>query len=269
MMTVPSGSAPGEQPAIDPRIRQRRVAIRRSEGRRRLVWMAALVVVLVVAGGGWALLHTRWFSAQVVAVQGMHPHTTDAAIEAAAGLNRHPALVSADPGAMAHRIEALPFIATARVGRQWPDGMSVAVTERIPTLVMAGPGTSWSVLDGTGRTLQVTAAKPAGLVTTVVHTANGVVPPPPAGHSLPRAAATALRVGRTLPAAFSAQVTSLTAAPDGTLSLTLNSGITVLLGTDADLAAKYEDVAAIIAHGSLLGAKVIDVSVPQSPTVGA
>ena len=63
-----------------------------------------------------------------------------------------------------------------------------------------------------------------------------------------------LTVCRTLPPAFAAQVVSVTVAADGTVSLALNSGITVLLGTDTDLPAKYEDVAAIIAHASLHGA---------------
>ncbi len=53
------------------------------------------------------------------------------------------------------------------------------------------------------------------------------------------------------------------------MDLALNSGITVLLGTDTDLHAKYEDVAAIIARASLHGAKTIDVTVAQSPTVSS
>jgi UDP-N-acetylmuramate dehydrogenase len=41
------------------------------------------------------------------------------------------------------------FIATAQVERHWPDGVTIAVTERVPTVtVMAGPGAAWSVLDG-------------------------------------------------------------------------------------------------------------------------
>ena len=39
-------------------------------------------------------------------------------------------------------------------------------------------------------------------------------------------------------------------------------------GTVSELQAKYEDVAAIIAHGSLRGARTLDVTVPESPTVG-
>ena len=80
-------------------------------------------------------------------VSGAHPHTSEAAIVAAAGLGRHPALISVEPGAAAARIEALPFIATARVQRHWPDGVGITVTERVPTVadgrtgeLVVGPG---------------------------------------------------------------------------------------------------------------------------------
>jgi hypothetical protein len=63
-------------------------------------------------------------------------------------------------------------------------------------------------------------------------------------------------------------VLSVTVAANSTVSLALNSGLTVLLGTTNDLATKYEDVAAIIANAPLHGAHTIDVTVPQSPTVG-
>jgi hypothetical protein len=80
-------------------------------------------------------------------------------------------------------------------------------------------------------------------------------------------AAPGLAVSRTLPPAFSAQVVSVTVAPDATVSLALGSGLAVLVGTATDLHAKYEDVAAIIAHASLVGKRTIDVTVPQSPAV--
>ena len=86
-----------------------------------------------------------------------------------------------------------------------------------------------------------------------VHSPRGPVRPGMVGTTLPAADSFALTVGRTLPLAFSAQVVSVTEAANATVSLALNSGITVLLGTDSDLPAKYEDVAAVIAHGSLRG----------------
>jgi cell division protein FtsQ len=153
------------------------------------------------------------------------------------------------------------------VQRHWPDGVAISVTERVPVATMAGPGGSWSVLDGGGRTLAVQGTRPSGLVVLAVRTGASVTPPAPVGGTLGSGASFGLTVCRTLPPAFSAQVTSVTQAPDGTVSMTLNSGITVLLGADDALPAKYEDVAAIIAHGSLHGATSIDVTVPQSPAV--
>jgi cell division protein FtsQ len=225
--------------------------------------VVAVVAIAVV------LLHTPLFSARVISVTGLHPHTSTAQIIDAAGLEGHPPLISVDPGAAAGRVEALPFIASADVERHWPDGVKVVVTERVPKAVIAGPGSSWSIVDATGRTLEVLPARllPPGLIILSAHTPTGVVQPARVGGMLGKAAAFALTVSRTLPPAFEAQVVSVTEAADGTVSLGLNSGITVLLGTDSDLNAKYEDVAAIIAHASLHGATIIDVTVPQSPAV--
>jgi len=225
------------------------------------------VAVAGLVAGGVAFLHTPWFSAQVVSVSGAHPHTSTGAIVAAAGLEGHPPLISVDPGATAVRVESLPFIASAQVHRHWPDGVTISVTERVPKAVMAGPGTSWAVLDGHGRTLVVDPGRPPGLIVLTVQTLKGPARPGPVGHTLSGAGAFALAVCRTLPVAFSAQVVSVAEAPNATVSLGLNSGITVLLGTDSDMVAKYEDVAAVIAHASLHGATTIDVTVPQSPTV--
>ncbi|MGO8873322.1 MAG: cell division protein FtsQ/DivIB [Acidimicrobiales bacterium] len=254
--------------SIDPRIRQRRLSVHRSRVRRRLRWTLAALVTVAVLVGVVAVLHTPPFSARVVTVTGAHPRTSDAAIVDAAGLSHHPALISVDPGATAARVEALPFIAAARVRRHWPDGVEIAVTERVPAVQMAGPGASWSVLDAAGRTLEITPAPVPGLRTLVVRTPTGVVAPAPVGGSLAPAAGGGLLVARTLPTAFSAQVDSITVAPDGTTSLVVDSGITVLLGPATDLTAKYEDVSSIIAHGALRATSTIDVTVPQSPTVG-
>jgi cell division protein FtsQ len=260
-------SPPPDGGGIDPRIRQRREQVERSRTQRRLWWAGAVLLVVGLVVGGAFLLRTPWFGAKVVTVTGAHPNTTDQAIVAAAGLDHHPALVSVDPGPTAARVEALPFIASAQVTRHWPDGVTIAVTERRPVVTMAGPAAAWSTLDGFGRTLAVTAARPS-LPVLVVHAASGPVPPAPVGHTAPPAADPGLRVARTLPPAFAGQVISVTVAADQTVSLALTSGLTVLMGTVSDLTAKYEDVAAIIANAPLHGAHTIDVTVPQSPTVG-
>lgn len=272
-MTPPAGTARaggggGSGDRIDPRIRQRRLAVARRQGRRRLRVLVAAAIVVVLVAGGFGLLHTGFFSAKKVEVSGAHPHVSSATILAAAGLTGHPPLISVNPGAVAAKVEGLPWVATARVSRNWPDHVTIAVTERVPVAIMAGPSTSWSVVDRTGRTVQVDGPRPAGLVDLAVRDAKGApVAPARLGAPTAPAALPALQVARTLPTAFSAQVTQVIGNPDGTVVLALNSGLTVLLGTDKKLHAKYEDVAAIIAGAPLHGAKTIDVTVPQSPTV--
>ena len=265
-----SGGEGGGGRRIDPRIRQRRVAIARRQGRRRLRIVVVMAIIVVLVAGGFGLLHTGFFSAKTVEVSGTHPHTSTTTILAAAGLAGHPPLIGVNAGAVAAKVEKLPWVATAQVSRNWPDHITIAVTERVAVAVMAGPATSWSEVDRTGRTVQVDASRAAGLVDLAVRDAKGgPVAPGILGSLAGPAALPALQVARTLPAAFSAQVTQVIGNPDGTVNLALNSGLTVLLGTDQDLHAKYEDVAAIIAGAPLQGAKTIDVTVPQSPTVSA
>ena len=149
---------------IDPRIRQRRVAVARHRGRRRLGIVVAGVIVVVVVLGGLGLLHSGLFSAKKVVVTGNHPHISTATILAAAGLAGHPPLISVNTGVVAAKVEKLPWIATARVSRNWPDHITIAVAERVPVASMAGPGTSWSEVDGAGRTVQVDAARVIGFL---------------------------------------------------------------------------------------------------------
>lgn len=258
---------PADDGSIDPRIRQRREQVERSRLQKRLRWLAAVAGVAVLAVLAVLALHTPLFEARVVTVVGAHPNTPTGAIVAAAGLAHRSPLISVDPGPAAARVESLPFIASARVTRHWPDGVTVTVTERRPVAAMAGPAASWSTLDGNGRTLAVTPGHPV-LPQLIVSTVKGPVPPAPVGATVAPAADPGLLVARTLPPAFAGQVLSITVAPDTTVSLGLTSGLVVLLGTTSNLAAKYEDVAAIIAHAPLHGARTIDVTVPQSPTVG-
>ena len=137
-------------------------------------------------------------------------HTPAAEIVAVAGLSHDPPMLDVDPGAAAARLEQLPWVSTATVSRQWPDGVRITVVERTPVAAVhtAPPAQPWALVDRTGRVLGDVAAPPAGLVQLVVP----VVPGLP-GRDLAAAAAPGLRVAATLPRAFSAQVTQVEVAP--------------------------------------------------------
>ncbi len=266
-MTPPAAGTKRAVPTVDPRIGQRRAAVKRRVDRRRLVIVATVVAVVVLAVAAVAVLHSPWLSVRRVQVVGSHPETPTALIVHAADLGGHPPLADVDLVAVAKRIEALPFVKSARVTRSWPSTVRVAVTSRVPSLVMAVPGGGWAELDHSGRVLARVAARPGGLALLTVQQAHGTLAPPAVGTSVATFARAGVEVAATLPPAFAGQVTAVTELPRGTVDLSLNSGLTVVLGTAADLHAKYVDVASIIAGAPLHGAKTIDVSIPQSPTV--
>jgi cell division protein FtsQ len=231
-----------------------------------------------LAAGGWFLLHSPLLSARVVRVEGS-VHTSRARIVAVAGLAHEPPLIDVDPGAAAARLEALPWVARATVTREWPDGVEVRVVERRPVAVLpttaagprAKPGAAparapeepWALVDRSGRVLALTANPPTGLVHLTAPVQAGAP-----GSTVPREALAGLRVAATLPPAFRAQVTAVVVEPGGRVHLTLTTPVTVDLGTASQLPEKYEDTAAVLAGASLVAGDVIDVSVPDSPTVG-
>jgi len=254
-------------PRIDPRLRDRRAAVTRRQGRRRLAVLVAFAAIVLIVLGGWLLLDSRLLSARVVTVEGS-AHTERAAVVAASGLATHPPMINVNPAAVAARVERLAWVGTATVRRQWPDGVVISVTERTPVAIVAaspaapsGPS-DWAEVDATGRVLAESATEPSGLVQLAVP----VHPGPPASFLGP-SAGPALRVAASLPRAYAAQVVAVAVGSGGQVSLKLTIPVTVDLGTTAQLGAKEEDVAALLAHATLTAGDVIDVSVPESPTV--
>jgi len=258
-----TGGRGGGGSRMDPRMSARRTAVLREQGRRRF-----RVLVIGLAGvaclvGAWFLVHTPLFSARSVTVTG-NVHETAAQIVAQAGLATHPPLLDVDAGGAAARIERLPWVRSATVQVSWPDGVHIAVTEETPRFVVSAPGGTWDSLSGDGRVLAESATRPPGLLLLTVPQAPGSP-----GTVLSSKDATALRVATTLPASFAAQVAGVTVEPAGWVQLAMTTPIVVDLGSAAQLSAKYEDVSSILAGATLHDGDVIDVSVPDAPTVSA
>ncbi|MGB0114740.1 MAG: hypothetical protein WBP59_16090, partial [Ilumatobacteraceae bacterium] len=55
---------------IEPRLRQRRIGVRRAASRKRLWWLAAGIGALVVAVAALAVLGSSWFAVETVTVTG-------------------------------------------------------------------------------------------------------------------------------------------------------------------------------------------------------
>jgi cell division protein FtsQ len=255
------GGPPRPRTQIDPRISARRTEVTRQQGRRRLRWAGTGVAVVLVLFGAWSLLHSSMFSARAVTVVGA-THETAAQVESAAGLNSHPPLLDVDPGAMAAGIERLPWVRSATVSTDWPDGVRVAVTERVPHLVMSTAAGQWAELSTDGRVLAVVPTRPPGLLEV-----TGPKPPAGPGTRLGPADQLGLRIAASLPLSFRAQVTEVKVVSAGFVQLEMTTPIVFDLGDASQLHAKYVDVSAALANATLHVGDVIDVSVPRAMTV--
>ncbi len=224
------------------------------------MWLAALGVVVVLGASAWPLSRSRFLSATVVRVVG-NDHTSVAAVLDASGLATHPPMIDVNAASAARRIEALPWVASARVALSWPDGVVVTVTERTAVAVVADGSVGWAELDSTGRVLATLPSAPSDLVHLV-----STSPPGAPGTTL-GAAGPSLAVAAALPVAFKAMVTAVSPSPGGGVDLALSDGIGVVFGTATQLPAKFEDVASLLAGAGLGSGSVIDVSVPDSPVV--
>jgi cell division protein FtsQ len=247
--------------AIDPRILQRRQEVTRQRSRRRWKMAGAVAVVVVVVGGVWAALHSSVLAARQVTVVGAI-HTGDAPVVAAVGLNGQP-LVDVNPGQVAARVEALPWVAHATVTRHWPDDITVVVTERVPVAAVAGAGGGTMIVDARGRVLAAMASAPPGLVTLVAP----VVPGRP-GSVLGPGAAPGLAALAAVPASLDGRVQQASVGADGDVTLALSGNLAVTMGPAVELGAKFEALTSVLVDVAPRGPADIDVTVPDAPAVG-
>ena len=263
-MTAPTGVR--ARVPIDPRIRERRVAVQRAEGRRRLRVLLAALGALVLAGAGLAAIRSPLLDVDNVVVRGAE-HTARSDLIAAAGTDSRPLLIEYDTAAAARRIEELPWVRSARVEREWPDTVRIDVVERQAVAALPAER-GWALVDVDGRIVAV-GADNRGLVS---------IGAPPAsrraGRSVPSSLRPALVAAEALAvddrARLRAHVTAvLVAGPADSvqLGLQLATGGNVQLGGPADLEAKLSAAATVLDTVSPASIDTLDVRVPNAPVL--
>jgi cell division protein FtsQ len=253
----PAPAPRAAQPAlpIDPRIRRRRIEVRRDEGRRR----RRIVVSCFVAAGA---TRSPLLDVDRVVLRGAE-HTRHDAVVELGHLASSPPMLDVDTATLARRVEALPWVLDARARRQWPSTIRVDVVERRPAAVLpAGEGT-WALADGTGRVLAVGPEKPPGLPVL------GAVPAPGRpGTTVGGETRPSLAVAAALPDDLRSRIADVAAVPGGEVELQLvPPGGVVRLGPPVDLDEKFRVLATVLARAELAGVAVIDVRVPRAPAL--
>ena len=148
---------------IDPRIRARRISVRRAEGRRRLLWAGIGMGVVLAAVAAIAVFASPIFDVRDVTVQGATYTDADVLRAVVDDLTGEPVLL-VDTKAAEDRLESVPWVESARVQTSFPHSVLIDIRERRALAAFQGGDSRYRVIDAQGRVLDVIDGQPADYV---------------------------------------------------------------------------------------------------------
>jgi cell division protein FtsQ len=247
---------------VDPRMRDRWVAQRRAEGRRRLrilVGIAAFASVAIIA---FVVAHSSLLGVDTITVHG-NARVSAEQVRAAAAIAPGAPLLFLDTGAVARRIEKIPGVARAHVRTDLPSTVVVDVTERSPIAWAHAAGANpVALVAADGLVIERVATPPPGLLR-VGGVAAGAV-----GSHVARL--DALRAIGRLPVALRLMTDHYGVSAKGPV-LVLGGAApaagSVVLGDATQIERKGKVALAVLADLSArhVHKRVVDVTVPDAP----
>lgn len=218
---------------VEPRMRERRDAVRRERLRKRLVWggvavTAVLVVVAVLAVLGSSLFAVKADQVTVTGNVYTDPDRLQAIIDDLVGT---PTLL-ADSQDVERELEQIPWVDDAKVTVRFPHSASIEIRERRAVTTYQGNDGRFRVLDREGRVLDVLDAYPIAYVLI-----TGPDPVDlPAGQFAPFGYAAASELALSLTPSVRGRVARIDVTADGAaLSLFLDNGTEVRFGEARNL----------------------------------
>lgn len=248
----------GSGVVVHTRMRNRRIAVRREEGQRRLRRLTWALGGLALLVDGAALVQTPLVDVERIEVAGATRSGAET-VAWASGIDPGDAVLTVDEQAAEQRIESLAWVRSADVQKKGASTIQVTVVERTPAAVLASTADApRAIVDETGRVLQIGGEMPPGLVTV-----TGVPPVMSEGEQLPKEARDALLLAVAAPKQVPGAITAVSLR----LEAALTRGGVVRFGSLEDLDEKLVDLATVLARVDLRSLCVIDVKVPGSATV--
>jgi cell division protein FtsQ len=239
-------------------MRERRVEVKREEGRRRLRRLCAVLVLLGLVTAAVAATFSPLLDVDRVRVIGAGGDAARSEeVRDAAGAEIGSPLLFAATGSIEERVEQLPWVADARVARHFPGTVTVSVRPRVPVAWAAAADGSARLVDGSGRVVAVAATPPSGLP-------QLLGADPEAATVVARVAAA---VAGAVPAGFRAGVAGIAVDQDQAV-LRLAIGTEVRLGAPRGVAAKARAAESVLQSLGLRMPSYVDVRVPSAPVTG-
>jgi cell division protein FtsQ len=247
---------------IDPRLRARRIAVKRQAGRRRLRWSFVAGAVALLIAALFGLSYTPLFGVSRVEVDGA-VDTDPALLQSVIDSTKGSSIVWLDLASVRTRLEADPWVRKVRVSRDWPHTIRIEVVERRPVASFAGPDNQVRVVDGDGRVLAILTGLPADYPFLAVNAPNL-----DAGSDSPPAVLAGIAVAKVLPEELRLRVKQLDVSDTGEVKMELIPSGTVLIGAPSELRDKLVTLLTVLHKcGSNAPPDTIDVQVPSKPSL--
>ncbi|MCP3933921.1 MAG: FtsQ-type POTRA domain-containing protein [Actinomycetia bacterium] len=248
--------------SIDPRLRARRSAVLRAQGRRRLRWLVIALVVVITIVTGWFVVRSSLFAIDSIGWSGLDSVTLTEA-SSAAGIAEGMSLTEADPAVIAERLEELPWVLDANVTRSWWGTVSIDITERTAVAMVMREQDVWVVVDEMGKVLS------EAVVRHDLPRLSGIGAAGVPGSDLASDAIAPLEVVSLLPESIRARVEGVARDARGEMWVSLRTADRILLGSDRDIAMKVVALTTVLESLDFEGRTgwEMDVSVPTLPSV--
>jgi cell division protein FtsQ len=241
---------------IEPRLRDRRLAVKKAAGRKRLKWALIITAVIAVLVGGLAVLGSSLFSVDDVEVEGA-VYTDEEALAAIVEDVRGEPVLRLDTAAIEKRLEAIPWVQDARVSADFPDRVKIELREREPAVAFQADDDRYRVIDDEGRVLDVVDGQPVEYL----ELTSSERPALAAGQFAPEGFGAAASLVQALTPEMAARARSIAVAPDGSdLRLTLRGGTEVRFGAAEDLVVKLVRLQTVLNDHAGEPLTVIDVA---------
>lgn len=233
---------------MDPRLAARRRTVAETRVRKGIRRLLILLVAAGVVAVVLLVLRSGLFSLDRIDVAG-ESQTDPEAIVASVGVAPGVPLIELDLDAASEALLADPRIASAEVGRRWPTGVAITVTERFAVAwVERGGGWEHTALDG----VVLATGEPGPVAPRIRSTPTGV-----------RAVEAALRFVDALPDQLTAGM--VVDARTDELAAVWN-GFTVRLGRPTDMVEKAQALEVVLASEPAAGSEITLIA-PDRPAV--
>jgi cell division protein FtsQ len=240
---------------IDPRIRERRIEVKREAGRKRLRAMLIVLCIVLTLGTAYLIVESPMLDVDHVRITGL-THLQPADVQRAAGVDLGSPLLRVETGKVQARVEQLPWVEHSDVSLRVPGTLRIAIQERVPVAYARRDPSHAVLLDATGLVLANFDTRIDGLIEI-----RGMRRVPAIGRRL--APANAPGVVARLPQGLAARVGAVDIARG--VTLVLSSGGEVRLCTPEDVTAKGAAAEAVMAQLGDQRFTYIDVCVPSAP----